>query len=278
MALRLVVANDPDERDAARRVEAAVFLRAFGNTAEVMQREYGGYEERSRFITVIDDHGGAALGSARLITAGASPVKTLVDVAGDPWHLPVADSLDAVGLAAPEVWDVATLAVDPRYRTGAAGAELMLALCHGIWRYAWNCGVPGLVTILDDRVHRLVRAIGLPWHPMAGATSRPYLGSPASTPCAFVVETAGDEVYAARPDLAPALVHGRFASIVVDPADLFAGRGATVPASAPAGPTTRSRLPRRDTSDWRPPTTRRAELAVPVTDEDVFGLLDADRR
>lgn len=262
MTLRLLVAHTSEEREAARAVEARVFLQAFGNTPELMEQEYGPYEARSRFVAVIDEQSGTALGTARLITTGGSPVKTLVDVAGEPWHLPVADSLGAVDLAGPTVWDVATLAVDPRYRAGSAGAELTLALCHGIWRYARNCAVPGLVTILDDRVRRLVRAMGLPWYPMTGATSRPYLGSPASTPCVFVMRTAEDEVYAARPDLAPALDRGRLRSIAVDPADLLPTRGGVVPETAPAGRHDRSSALRRDTTGWRPPTTRRMELSA----------------
>ncbi|MGY1834603.1 hypothetical protein ACI79P_05790 [Blastococcus sp. SYSU DS0510] len=253
MGLRLIVAHSPQEREAARQVEADVFLQAFGNTPELLAQEYGPYEARSRFVAVVDDVSGVALGTARLITADAEPVKTLLDVAGDPWHLPVADSLGAVDLTPGTVWDVATLAVDPRYRAGAAGAEVSVALCHGIWRYARNCGVPGLVTILDDRVHRLVRAMGLPWYAMAGATSQPYLGSPASTPCVFVVATAEAEVYGARPDLAPALDHGVFRSISVDPADLAPSRGALVDSAEPE----LVEAPRRDTTGWRPPTARR---------------------
>jgi hypothetical protein len=256
VALRLLVADSPAERAAARRVEAEVFLQAFGNTPEVMAREYGPYEQRSRFVAVVDDADGSALGTARLITPdGSGRLKTLLDVAGEPWQLSVPDGLAAAGLAGRTVWDVASLAVHPRFRAGAAGAEVSLALCHGIWRYARDCGIPGMVTILDDRVHRLVRAMGLPWHAMAGATSQPYLGSPASTPCVFVVATAEDEVRAARPDLSPALAHGVFRSITVDPTDLAPTRGGPVPEAAPSD---RLALPRRDTTGWRPPASRRA--------------------
>ncbi|MGY1723825.1 hypothetical protein [Blastococcus sp. SYSU DS0533] len=253
MAFRLLVAHTPAEREAARQVEADVFLQAFGNTPELLAQEYGPFEGRSRFVVVIDDESGVALGTARLITDGPTPVKTVLDIAGAPWHLPVADSLATVDLEPATVWDVASLAVDRRYRAGAAGAEVSVALCHGIWRYARNCGVPGMVTVLDDRVHRLVRAMGLPWHAMAGATSQPYLGSPASTPCVFAVATAEAEVYGARPDLAPALDHGIFRSITVDPADLAATRGTFVGSDEPA----LADAPRRDTTGWRPPTARR---------------------
>ena len=69
-----------------------------------MAREYGAYQARSRFAAVIDDESGDALGTVRLITAGASPVKTMVDVAGEPWHLPVADSLEGVCLTPRRCW------------------------------------------------------------------------------------------------------------------------------------------------------------------------------
>jgi GNAT superfamily N-acetyltransferase len=262
MTLRLLVAHSPEERDAARRVEGQVFLQAFGNTPELLEQEYGPYEARSRFVAVIDDQSGAALGTARLIVADTSPVKTLVDAASAPWHLPVAGSLAAVGLTPGDLWDVGSLAVDPRYRAGAAGAEISVALCHGLWRYARNCGAPGLVTIVDDRVLRLLRAMGVPWQPMAGATSRRYLGSPASTPCVLVGRKAEEAASRARPDLAPALVHGRFRSIAVDPADLLPTRGTVLPATALAGRPDPSLPPRRDTTGWRPPTTRRTELSA----------------
>ncbi|RBY86187.1 hypothetical protein [Blastococcus sp. TF02A-26] len=263
MALRLLIAHTPAERDAARRVEAQVFLEAFGNTPDVMEQEYGPYEALSRFVVVVDDADGSALGTARLITPDdAGTLKTLVDMAGDPWHLPPAEALEAKGLTGRVVWDVATLAVDPRFRAGAAGAEVSLALCHGIWQYSRNCGVDGLVTILDDGVLQLVQAMGLPWFPMTGASSHPYLGSPASTPCDFLVATAGDHVRATQPELAPALVEGRFRSITLDPADLSADRGG--PLDEPDPMPVQSAVPRRDTTGWRPPTANRGVTSSPA--------------
>ena len=256
MSLRLLVAHTPAERDAARRVEAEVFLQAFGNTPEVMEHEYGPYDGRSRFVTVVDDADGSALGAARLVLPDdAGTVKTLVDMASAPWHLPVAETLGAAGLTGAQIWDVATLAVDPRFRAGSAGAEVSLALCHGIWRYTRNCGVDGLVTILDDGVLELVQAMGLAWFPMSGATSHPYLGSAASTPCVFVQAMAEPHMRATAPDLMPALDDGVFASVSVDPADFTPDRGALLPEHDPLP--ARHLAPRRDTTGWRPPTSRR---------------------
>ncbi len=261
MALRLLMADSPAERSAARRVEAQVFLQAFGNTPEVMEQEYGPHDGRSRFVAVIDDADGSALGAARFVLPDdAGMVKTLIDVAGEPWYLSAPDVLEAAGLSGRPVWDVATLAVDRRFRAGRAGAELVLALCFGIGRYALDCGVPGLVAILDDRVLRLLQSMGLPWEPMAGATSRPYLGSPASTPCVFLVDRGTDSVRARRPDLAPFLVDGIFRSITVDPADLQPDRGGRLPVTDPPGLAEVPIPPRRDTTGWRPPTVRRTEV------------------
>jgi hypothetical protein len=226
MSLRLLVADTPAEEGAAQLVEAGVFAESFGNTPEVMEEEYGHYADRSRFVLVIDDSDGSAVGAARLVVPDAAgELKTLTDVAGAPWRLSVPDALRAAGLTGRPVWDVATLAVDPRHRSGASRSEVTLALCHGLYRYSRDSGVDGLVTILDDRVLRLLRVLGLPWTAMAGARSRHYLGSPASTPCLCLVGAIAANMRARRPDVAPALLDGDLRSIAVDPADLHPARG-----------------------------------------------------
>ncbi|SNR79907.1 hypothetical protein SAMN06272737_12637 [Blastococcus mobilis] len=243
-----------------------MFLQAFGNTPEVMEQEYGHYQGRSRFVTVIDEEGGSALGVARLILPDATaPVKTLVDVAGEPWHLDVVNSLRAAGLSSRPVWDVASLAVDRRFRSGAAGAEVIVALCHGVHQYSLNCGVEGLVTVLDDRILRVVRAMGMPWTPMAGATSQYYLGSPASTPCVMVMSSVAESIRTRRPDLAPAVIDGIFRSIVLDPADLLPGRGGSLPRVPPCDQPDRPPVG-RDRSAWKPPTHRRTGTLVSSPD------------
>ncbi len=319
MALRLLVADSAEEKDAAREVEAQVFLQAFGNTPEVMQQEYGPYDDRSRFVTVIDDSTGRAVGTARIILPDATgEVKTLTDVAGAPWHLAGRDGLRAAGLAGSPVWDSATLAVDPRHRRNAAGAEVTLALVHGLWRHTrlsdirgavtilddhvlraaglsgspvWDSatlavhprhrrnatgaevtlalvhglwrytrlsGVRGAVTVLDDHVLASVQELGVPWTPMVGATSQSYLGSPASTPCLLLIESFAESIRARRPELAPCLVDGTFRSIALDPADLLPGRGASVPEIAASSLPSPAMAPR---SGWRPPAYRRSHVS-----------------
>jgi N-acyl-L-homoserine lactone synthetase len=256
MALRLLVADSPAEKDAAREVEAQVFLEAFGNTPETMEQEYGPYADRSRFVTVLDDSTGTAVGAARIIVPDATgEVKTLTDVAAAPWHLPVPDSLRAAGLHGFPVWDSATLAVDPRYRRSAAGAEVTLALVHGLHRYTRLSGIRGAVTVLDDSVLRSVQAIGVPWTPLPGATSRYYLGSPASTPCYLVIGAYAESIRSRCPDLAPALVDGAFRTIDLDPADLLPGRGVPQPAAPGGGHDRAPAAPDRG-AGWAPPAYR----------------------
>ncbi|MGY1618376.1 hypothetical protein ACI797_16675 [Geodermatophilus sp. SYSU D00691] len=259
MAPRLVVADSPAEREAARTVEASVFLGAFGNTPDVMAEEYGPYEERSRFLVVLDEVSGRALGAVRLIVPDAAgELKSLTDAAGAPWHVSAEETLRTAGFAAQEVWDVATLAVDPDARA-AARIETTFALCHALYRYTRANGVEGLVTILDDKVLRVLRTIGLPWAPMAGATSQFYLGSPASTPCVVGVEECARGVRATRPDLAPRVVDGvGFRSIAVDQADLRAERGRPRPEPVAALPPEHPAAAPR--TGWRPPAYRRSGL------------------
>ena len=251
MTLRLLVADTAAEKAAARDVEGRVFLDAFGNTSDVITREYGPYDHRSRFLAVVDDRSGRALGAVRLIAPDpAGELKSLTDAAGAPWHLSVPDVVRAGGFTGQVVWDVATLAVDPDARA-AARTETTFALCHALYRYTRRSGVDGLVTILDDKVLRVLRAIGLPFEVMAGATSRSYLGSPASTPCIAGVEDCARSVRARRPDLAPRVVDGAFRSISVDPADLRPERGQPAPALPREHPNAAPR------TGWRPPAYRR---------------------
>jgi hypothetical protein len=230
--LRLVVADTAAEVAAAQALEAAVFLDSFDNTAAVMEQEYGHYADRSRYVVVLDGSDGSALGMMRLVVPDATgELKTLTDVAGPPWQLPVPDSLRAAGLADRPVWDVATLAVARGHRSGAGRGEVTLALCHGLYRYSRANGVEGWVTVLDDRVLRLLRVLGVPWTAMPGAGSAYYLGSPASTPCVCVLDDIAPNMRARRPDVAPAMLDGELRTISAHPADLHAGRGAGVTAA-----------------------------------------------
>ena len=259
MALRLLVADSAAQMQAARDVEARVFMEAFGNTPPLMEREYGPYADRSRFVVVVDDRDGTGVGVVRLVLPDASgELKTLTDVAGAPWHLSVPDSLRAAGLAGRPVVDVATLAVAPEHRRAAAGPEVMLALLHGSYRWSLNSGFEGMVAVLDDHVLAHIQATGTPFTALPGATSQFYLGSPASTPCLCLFAGIVDIVRARRPELLPALDGGVFRTIAVDAADLLPHRGGT------AGTTRRPLVAPGNRPGYRPAHRRSRVVEAPT--------------
>lgn len=249
----MLVAHTPAEQAAARAVEAKVFLQSFGNTPEIMAAEYGTYEVCSSFVTVLDESSGTAAGVVRLILPdGGTPVKTLLDVAAEPWSLDVDETLRAEGLTDQPVVDVGSMAVDRRFRSGVGGAEVLVALCHGVLEFGRRSGVASLVTILDDRILRVVRMMGMPWTPLTGASSQCYLGSPASTPCLMDMHAVADSIRQRRPDLAAAVVDGELGSIACDPDDLSPARGGSGRPAVPLPVQTR-----RDTSGWQRPGLRK---------------------
>lgn len=177
--LRLVFDVQGSLLDAARACEADVFLAWYGNTAEQLDEEYGGYARSSVFIALADDAGGVA-GACRLIVPGPAGLKTLHDMGGEPWHLDGPRSARAAGLDLESTWDVATLGV--RDGAGAGGVMAAAALYHGLILATRVNQVSSLVSILDERVRTLLRSVGVITHPLPGATTAPYLGSKASTP------------------------------------------------------------------------------------------------
>ena len=165
--------------EAARGCEAEVFLSWYGNTADQLEREYGGYAESSVFITLSDDDGDVA-GAIRLIVPGVAGLKTLHDMADPPWHLDGPRSARAAGLDLDSTWDVATLGV--RDGMGSKGVMAAAALYHGLILATRVNEVTALVSIMDERVRSLLRSVGVITHPLPGAVTAPYLGSQASTP------------------------------------------------------------------------------------------------
>ncbi len=163
----------------ARACEAEVFLQWYGNTREQLQLEYGGYEPSSAFLALADDEG-HVLGACRLISPSDLGLKTLVDVAREPWGVDGPRSAAAVGLDPASTWDVGTLGI--RVGLSGAGLHTAAALYHGLVLVARANDVRSFVAILDDRLGRLFRSMGLVLTTLPGTSSGAYLGSPRSTP------------------------------------------------------------------------------------------------
>jgi hypothetical protein len=169
--------------EAARACEADVFLSAFGNTRQQLEEEYAPYDDQSTFMSVCDDHG-EALGACRLILPGPVGLKTLNDVAREPWFIDGARSARAVGIDPASAWDIATVGV----RDGFRGQGLMVAmgLYHGILRSTSVNEVPAVTAVMDDHVRRALGAFDYVYPALPGTSTSAYLGSLASTPVYYL--------------------------------------------------------------------------------------------
>lgn len=177
--LRLVFNPQDDLLAATRDCEAAVFLRAYGNTAEQLAEEYGPYEDASVFIALAEP-GGDVLGACRLIRPTPAGLKTLHDVARPPWSLDVERSVRAARIDPDKTWDFATLG----YRRGLKGSARLAgaALFHGLIQTVRANDVASAVMIIDERVRGLLAGAGMFGRTLPGAAPEPYLGSAASSP------------------------------------------------------------------------------------------------
>jgi hypothetical protein len=177
---------DAEEHGSAlgRYVEEQVFGEAFGNSAELLEHEYGAYEAATTFMVAIDHRRMLPAGAVRLITPSAAGFKTLDDITA-VWQRPLEEVLlhTAVTLPPERVWDIATLAVAPEYRGKATSGLISLALYRALCRGVDACGIDWCITILDSAVLRLLQmTIGRPFTSFQGVAAMPYLGSASSQP------------------------------------------------------------------------------------------------
>lgn len=195
--LRLTFDPTGDLLEAARGCEAAVFLRAYGNTREQLQDEYGAYEAASVYIALHDD-AGEVLGMCRLIRPSAAGLKTLHDAARPPWSVDVDRAVRAARLDLEQTWDVATLGC--RRGLKGPGRLASAALFHGLVMAVRANGIRTAVMIIDERVRSLLGSAGMTGHTLPGTGPARYLGSAASTPVYRHCDQAFDQQRITNPD------------------------------------------------------------------------------
>lgn len=201
---RLVFDPRGDLLAAARACEADVFLARYGNTRHQLEEEYGAYEGQSVFLALATPDGDVEA-AVRFIVPGSAGLKSLVDMAAEPWSVDSQESAALAGIDVTRTWDIATLSA----RTSRTqGVTHVAALYHGIALATRANGIGSTVAILDVRVRRLLDSVGLRYRTMPGTRTRPYLGSPASIP--VYAELAGllDEQRRTDPDSYRLFVHG----------------------------------------------------------------------
>lgn len=195
--LRLRFNPDAELLEAARECEAAVFLRAYGNTRQQLEDEYGPYEQASVFIALADDSGDV-LGACRLIRPTGAGLKSLHDAARAPWSIDVARSARAAKLDLDHTWDVATLGC--RRGLKGAGKLASAALFHGLVLAVRANEIRSAVMIIDERVRSLLASAGMTGQTLPGAGPARYLGSAASTPVYRHCDQAFDQQRITNPD------------------------------------------------------------------------------
>jgi hypothetical protein len=179
-----IFAAHDEGADLGRHVEQQVFAEAFGNSAELLEREYGAYEHATAFLVVVDHRRQVPAGMMRLILPSDAGFKTLDEIEA-VWEQPLDDVLlhSALTLPRDRVWDIATLAVAPDYRGKTTAGLVSLALYRGLCRGAMTCGVDWWVTILDTVVLRMLQwQLSKPFTSFHGIAPMGYLGSNASMP------------------------------------------------------------------------------------------------
>src|SRR4051794_38332519 len=90
---------DDDAALLSLQLTGSVFLEAFGNTPELLHREYADLLPSMTHVVVLDKVAQAPIGALILQEGPAAGLKTLVDLAAPPWSLPAAESLAALDLA-----------------------------------------------------------------------------------------------------------------------------------------------------------------------------------
>lgn len=165
--------------ESALQCEEDVFLQAFGNTRAQLQDEYGPYNDQSVFAAVADADG-YVLGACRLITPGPAGIKTLNDLAREPWGVDGLRSARAAGVDPANTWDVATLGV----RKDARGSKMAIsmALYHALVIATRVNEVSSITAILDEGARRVLSMAEFIMPALPGTRTGEYLGSPASTP------------------------------------------------------------------------------------------------
>jgi hypothetical protein len=174
--------GDDPAAELARAVERDVFLEFFGNTPELLAREYGPFEGASHFLLVLDHETLRPAGACRLIEPSPAGNKTVEDV-GRVWGLPLLARDEHVHPLAGAAWDVATLAVGAGYRGTRTDGLISAALFQGITMFMATAGVRWVTATLDLVVLDLVQSrCREPFVAFPGAEPRSYLDSPLSLP------------------------------------------------------------------------------------------------
>jgi hypothetical protein len=221
LGVYLFRSTDP-RAELARHLERAVFMETFGNTPELLAKEYAPYDSSSIFLCVVDHLRHVAAGTMRILLPSAAGFKTLDD-AEPVWGETIRAMADRTGLDLDltSTWDIATLAVAREYRGKATMGLVSMGLYQALALATPVCGIEWLIAILDVPVFRMIRwKLRMPMAGFKGVTARPYLGSPASMPAWCNVRDTERRIAQSDPDLHALYFEGTGMEPAIRPLDL----------------------------------------------------------
>ncbi|AEV83611.1 hypothetical protein ACWT_2830 [Actinoplanes sp. SE50] len=173
----LALSHDDPLADVARTVERVVFEESFQLGETAMVAEYTAYEEQSYFFLVLDRETGMPAGAARAIEGGGKTLDDAPDLIGKP----LSEIVDVHGMHdGGKIWDYATLAVLPRYRSDRSGLTVSVMLYRAFINAGHRWQVRHVVCMLDQAAFRNLDMLGCRFIPMAGSEPFEYLGSAAN--------------------------------------------------------------------------------------------------
>lgn len=178
--LSVEVGPDSPYSNLARAVEVEVFLETFGNTPDIMQEQYGPYEDASRFWIVFDKASRAPVGALRAIGNSEAGLKTLNDIESPPLSLPKDKVVEACDLDLDKTWDIGTVAVLEGYRGIEHDFIPSLTLYRDLYRRSIDLGIEDFIAVIDKGARRNLDLMGLTFKPILDSEAFSYLDSPES--------------------------------------------------------------------------------------------------
>jgi hypothetical protein len=175
---------DGDDRSAniGRFIERTVFEESFENDADEMEKEYGPYEDASKFFVSFDRSTQMPTGALRVIKHSQNGFKTFNDIQSEPFFVDEESAIHRHSIKdVSKIWDIGTVAVLPEYRK--AEGPVSVQLYRAMYLSALHNNIEHFVSVIDDiPLKKLTGYLGIPFIPLADSEPGMYLGSDKSQP------------------------------------------------------------------------------------------------
>jgi hypothetical protein len=168
----------------ARHVDAKVFEETFGNTAPIMEEEYGPYEKSSLHFLIMDHQERLPVGSMRVIYNSSAGLKSVEDL-----HKTKARTSEGQIITPPMVYayydadpdscvDIATAAVVKGHRKNGIPSLLLYRTLY-LTIAANQEDFSHILAIMDTKAERSLHKMRMPFKPILDSQPFPYLDTDA---------------------------------------------------------------------------------------------------